>query len=65
MDKELAYIREQLERRTADRMLIRVANLTGISVRTLAYIKEGKEPQYRTIKKLYAFLKETARKKAL
>ncbi len=62
---DLDYIKTQLERRRGERQLSRVAEQTGITLRTLLYILEGKKPRYSTIEVLHPFLKKTSRKRVL
>lgn len=65
MEDKFEYIKTQLEKRKQERQLTQVARGAKVSRRVIAYIMDGRNARTDTVDKLYAYLKDNARKKVL
>lgn len=65
MDTQNDYVQAQLKRRAEEGQVIKVAAATGLSLRTIYYVMEGKPVKKSTLMKLRDYLKANARKKTL
>ena len=62
---EIDYIRGQLQRWEKEKQLPIIVAATGVSLRTLYYIANGRGAQPRTVRALDAYLKKNVRRKRL
>jgi hypothetical protein len=65
MEATIDYIRTQLRRRAEEKQLPIIAKATGVSLRTLYYIANGRGAQGRTMRELDSYLKKNVRRRRL
>ena len=65
MKERIEYVQTQLQRWEREKQLPAIVAATGVSLRTLYYISNGRGAQDRTLKALETFLKKNVRRKRL